>query len=472
MIKMKYPNTKIFTSYVTNMTCKKAQTVNNTWLTYVLQLSNCSLNDTAFTSGYSFNALSLARSNLKGLIKLKNDINNSFKITAKHAEAVRNYNLNSFYQPVALTLISYTDDGNVKEHNVMTSNSPTNTIWYEVLPWSGYDNNKSLPFIAQCNKTCPFGYGVRDVDWNSVFKFTGKTQKSWKCEKCSKKYRTPCKSFTNDVLTFADMAFYVAITLSVLGVCATAVTIVIFLRFSSTPFVRASNKNMSLLQLMAHMFFFLAPLSYFIEPSELLCILRPIAIGIFLTFIMAITLMKTQKLVFIFQAQIRVSRKQVQMSKTMECTLVLLMLCVQVCIAVLSFSVNTIRLNDEYIIETRKHIYECNTGEESLIQMMFGFLLVLMCMMQAFRARKLPENFNETKYIVLAMFLCTLTVAVLLPLRFYLSSSKEKVANDVFMLLVANFILLFVMYGYKCWIIVFQPERNTSSAFKQNISQY
>ena len=95
-----------------------------------------------------------------------------------------------------------------------------------------------------------------------------------------------------------------------------------------------------------------------------------------------------------------------------------------------------------------------------------------MCMIQAFKARNLPENFNETKLIFITMFLCDVAVCVWLSIRFTSSKSSTRVLADVLLLLSMNFILLITMYGHKCWIIIFHPELNTTSAFKENIKQH
>ena len=247
-----------------------------------------------------------------------------------------------------------------------------------------------------------------------------------------------------------------------IGMLTTATVCIIFLVYKETPYVKASHQIMSLVQLFAHFILFLAPAMFIGKPSQTLCSVRPITFGILFTFIMAMIVTKTQKLNFIFHSRLRVSKRQVQMSKKMEISLILLMMVIEFCIAGLSYFMSPSRILTVYNKKIQSYITKCNTDEEVMIQMAFGFLLEIMCMIQAFKAKNLPENFNETKHIFIAMILCVMTEGVGLLLRYYvIKKNINKALIDVLVLLVMNCILLGIMYGHKCFVIIFRPHLNT-----------
>lgn len=271
-----------------------------------------------------------------------------------------------------------------------------------------------------------------------------------------------------DILDFNNKYSAVLVGIIGFGVLLSLGLIILFVRFRKTPLVRASNIIVSLAQLVSHIFLFLSCLTFFQPPTIAVCISRPISIGIFFTLIVAVTMIKTQKLVFIFHAKIRVSRKQIQISKTMEIFLIFLMLCVQLCIATISFLLNKTRVTSEHL-RKEVHLLKCDTEEEFVIQLLFAFLLILMSLLQAFRARSLPKNFNETKFITVAMFTSVILVAIFLPFRLNVVRQREKLYLDIFMVTLINTTQLTVMYSCKAWVILMRPQRNTPAVFKHNL---
>ena len=325
---------------------------------------------------------------------------------------------------------------------------------------------KSLTSCDTLNKRCKMKY-KSEYKAIHVNKRTQLFQNT--CVLCSfTDKQTTCERHYEHVPYFSAVA-YVIYSMMCVGVVTSMTTGIIFYFFRNTPYVKASHQLMSLVQLFAHFLLFIAPAMFVAKPIEQLCTARPVIFGILFTFIMAMTLTKTQKLVYIFRSRIRVSRKHIQMSQTMEISLILLMMLVQACIAGLSYLMSPSRVLTFYDLRTNKYITKCDTEEEFLIQLIFGFLLAVMCMIQAFKARNLPENFNETKLIFVTMILCVIAVVICTPLRIYLPNPRDKVVIDVILLLSMNSILLLTMYGHKCWIIIFRPEQNTTSAFKQKL---
>lgn len=248
-----------------------------------------------------------------------------------------------------------------------------------------------------------------------------------------------------DILDFNNRYRFVLLGIIGFGVLLSLGLIILFVRFRKTPLVRVSNIIVSFAQLVSHILLFLSCFTFFQPPTIAVCIFCPISVGIFFTLIIAVTMIKTQKLVFIFHGKIRVSRKQAQISKTMEIFLIFLMLCVQSCIATISFLLNKTRVTLENL-EKEIHLLKCDTEEEFVIQLLFAFLLILMSLLQAFRPRSLPENFNETKFIMVAMFMSVILVTIFLPIRLNVVRQREKLYLDIFMMTLINATRLTVMY--------------------------
>ncbi|CAH3124260.1 unnamed protein product, partial [Porites lobata] len=112
-------------------------------------------------------------------------------------------------------------------------------------------------------------------------------------------------------------------------------------------------------------------------------------------------------------------------------------------------------------------IVSCGTSNELLNIVILGYVLViaLLCTYFAFKARKLPENFNEAKFICFAMFAFCVFWLSFFP-AFYDSVGSTR--NFLFCLAVlgSGYAVLGIMYAPKLRVILFNPESNTAEAFR------
>ncbi|XP_018107085.1 extracellular calcium-sensing receptor [Xenopus laevis] len=333
--------------------------------------------------------------------------------------------------------------------------------------------------LSYCSKSCPIGFRKATIQGKPICCFqcvpcpsgeVANQTDSFDCFKCPwdqwpNNLKDQCITKSVEFLSCDDPLGVTLITSNAISSIIPVALLGLFINFKTSPIVRANNYLLSCFLLVSLSLCFLCSLSFIGYPQPERCLLRQVSFGMVFTLCISCVLAKTITVVIAFKATKPGSKLRKWTGTKVTYLVVGLGVLLQFCICIIwlsnfpPFPENDIQTKPGVII------VHCNEGSPTCFWCMLGYLglLATISFVLAFLVRRLPDSFNEAKFITFSM-LAFLSVWVSFIPAYISARGMYTVAMEVFAILSSSWALVICIFLPKGFIILFRPELNTKES--------
>ncbi|XP_072040726.1 metabotropic glutamate receptor-like [Amphiura filiformis] len=339
-------------------------------------------------------------------------------------------------------------------------------IWEDSIQW-GEDN--SNPGDSTCHEECSPGYypvplsrkccwGCRKCPDNAI------VVNDTECLLCPElewpNYNfSECIPIIPRTVGYNDPIIIVIIASASLGVFLTSLAIIGLIYHKNHALIKASSRELSACNLFGILLALLTHVPLLMTPTYTSCSFAETMMTTSFTLTYAPTLLKVNRIFRIFQS----GKKSVKRPKFVgpKGQLMLLGIAFAIQIVLVCCTASIDPSTPQYLYTSSKkdtvELY-CRLGIGFLASIAYNAILIIACCFYAFKARKVPSNYNESKFIAASVYSTVVVCVSLIPVYTTAVGVVQMVSALCAALLLTAYITLISLYLPKLYAIHFVSD--------------
>ncbi len=247
------------------------------------------------------------------------------------------------------------------------------------------------------------------------------------CMKCPKGFvpnslKSGCTKLPVEYMKWDSPWTIVPASFASLGIMATLFTISVFFRFNSTPIIMASGRELCYILLGGIMLCYVMSFVILSKPTLITCTLTRIGLSLGLCICYSAILTKTNRISRIFNRGIKSGMKRPSYTSPKSQIIICLCLASVQLIFIIAWIIRDPPSIKEVIYGQgykQFSVLQCGISSASMgVSLVYNKLLIILCTTYAFKTRKIPENFNEAKYIGFTIYSTCIVWLAFIPIYF------------------------------------------------------
>ncbi|KAM9350332.1 taste receptor type 1 member 1-like [Symphorus nematophorus] len=338
-----------------------------------------------------------------------------------------------------------------------------------------------------CSTECPVGYlkkqnGIHKCCFNCQIcrngTYINSTEDPYNCINCketewSTEGSTSCNLRVVEYIPFTDTGAILIMVGAWAFLGLTLAMSVLFAINYNTPVVRSAGGPMCFLILGCLSLCSLSVFFYFDKPTISFCILRFLPFLLFYTVCLACFVVRSFQIVCVFKMAAKFPKLHSWWMKYHGQWLVITVAFVsQALLLIINYSYAPPHPYNETAWYEDKIILGCDidllASSGSVVLLLF---LCSLCFIFSYMGKDLPKNYNEAKAITFCLLVLILTW-IIFATEYILYRGKHIQTLNALAILSSLYSFLLWYFFPKCYIIIFQPHKNTQQYFQGLIQSY
>ncbi|EDO47166.1 predicted protein, partial [Nematostella vectensis] len=339
-----------------------------------------------------------------------------------------------------------------------------------------WNNERNQIPASVCSETCQAGFRQTKTVaccWECLPCQTGYINSvpgSLNCTKCpfrqmSNLGNTECVDLPVVNISWTDTTSVLFLIFTAIGMVATIFTFAVFIIHQDTPVVKASNRELSYLLLLLIALSFVLTVLHLAIPTTALCYAVQPYRYLTCTASVSILLLKTNRLVRAFQTNVIPPWfKKYVLDRKRQLYVVFLLNSIQIILTGLWIGLDPPYMSED--IHPQEYVFlaclpfKTKTGNAlRTIMFVYFIFLSLVSSVYAFKARRLPDNFNEARFIGFSMYVMLLSWIAYYPVDSALEGYYITIVACATALVIAYGLLL-CLFAPKLFVILRRPQQN------------